>query len=357
MMVAFVPAFAATKAFVRSNREYLDAEAARWRQAGATDLARGRADAAVDAYRTALARGGDDPAVRLQLAQALIAAGHATEAESHLRTLWADAPGDGPVNLALARLALESGRITDAVRYYHAAIDGAWEQTPQLSRRNARFELTRMLLQQQRQTEARSELIVLADGVRDDPDQTLTVARMLVQAGDPRTALTLARRAITLKPGDVPALTMAADLLFQNADYVNARDLLQRAGRQGPLPVLAQTELRDTYAALALDPLAPRLGPITRLVRFRRVLTIVRQRLDACAMSSAATSIANLQALQNQLTAAEHIAKTSRRADADDLEDAMALAASVEQLPDTSCGPSSSDDRTLRLVVRAHPTS
>jgi predicted Zn-dependent protease len=357
MIVLFVPAFAGTKAFVRSNRAYLQSEAARWRQTGATDLASGRADAAVDAYRTALARGGDDPGVRLQLAQALIAAGHPAEAESHLRTLWADTPGDGPVNLALARLALQSGRTTDAVRYFHAAIDGAWEQTPQLSRRNARFELVRMLLQQDRQTEARSELIVLSDGVRDDPGQTLTVARLLVQAGDPRTALTLARRAIMLEPTNVAALTMAADLLFQDADYVNARDLLQRAGRQGPLAPDAQSELRDTYAALALDPLAPRLGPITRLVRFRRVMTIVRQRLDACAMSAAAKSITDLPTLANRVATAEHAAKTSRRAGTDDLEDAMAIAASVEQLPDTSCGPSSSDDRALRLVVRAHPPS
>jgi predicted Zn-dependent protease len=293
----------------------------------------------------------------MQLARALIAAGRTAEAESHLRTLWAAAPGNGTVNLALARLAAQSNRIDDAIRYYHAAIDGSWPSAPLVSRRDTQFELARMLLDQQRPTQARSELILLADAVRDDPDQTLLVARMLVQAGDARTALTLANRVIADRPTDLEALTLAADLQFQNANYVEARDLLRRASRAGSLPVAAQSELRDASAVLALDPAGPRLGSITRQGRIRRVLMILRQRLNACLMPASGAPSPDLAALQARLMDAEKTAVKTRRADADELDEVMALTGAIEQLPDSACGPSAPDDRTLRLIARAHPAS
>jgi predicted Zn-dependent protease len=357
MLIALVPAFAVTGAFVRTDRTFLNAEAARWRAQGDRDLAAHQPDAAVEAYRTALARGGDDAAVRLQLAAALIEAGRATEAESHLRTLWTEAPGDGTVNLTLARLAAESGRLPDAVRYYHAAIDGAWERDPVQARRDARFELVNLLLQHHDAIGARSELIVLADLVKDDSDLTLRVARMLVQAGDARTALTLARRVIMARPRDANALALAGDLLFRNADYVAARNLLQRAARQGPLSSDAEAELRDAEDALAVDPLAPRLGSITRQRRLRSVLMTARARMDACVMAAGAQPGPDLLALQDRLASAEHDAHANRRPDPDTLDDALAVVADIEQLPDTRCGPSSPQDRTLRLIARAHPTT
>lgn len=357
MLIALVPAFAATGAFVRTDRRFLNAEAARWRAQGDRDLASHHADAAVEAYRTALARGGDDAGIRLQLAAALIEAGRTTEAESHLRTLWTEAPGDGTVNLTLARLALESGRLADSVRYYHAAIDGAWDRDPAQARRDARFELANVLLQHHDATGARSELIVLADVVKDDPDLTLRVARMLVQAGDARTALTLARRVIMARPQDAGALALAGDLLFRNADYVAALNLLQRAARQGPLSTGAAAELRDAEDALALDPLAPRLGSITRQRRLQSVLMAARARMDACVMAAGAQPGPDLLALQDRLASAEHDARVNRRADPDELDEAMAVVAAIEQLPDTTCGPSSPQDRSLRLIVRAHPTT
>jgi len=357
LIVTLVPAFAITGVVVRADRRYLSAEASRWRQQGVRDLDARRPDAAVEAFRVTLARGGDDPAVRMQLAQALIAAGRTTEAESHLRTLWAGAPGDGPVNLALARLASASGRTDEALRYYHAAIDGAWERNPQLSRRGARFELARMLLRQRRPTEARSELIVLADAVKDDPGQTLAVARMLVDAGDARTALTLAHRVLMARPADVDALTLAGGLEFRDANYAGARVLLQRAARERPLADEVESELRDATEALALDPLAARLGSVARLGRMRRVLMAVQQRVDACIMAAGGQPSPDLQALADRVMAVGRSAAKSRRADADDLDEAMAVTAAVEEYPDTMCGPSSPEDRILRLVLRAHSST
>jgi tetratricopeptide (TPR) repeat protein len=357
MLVSVVPAFAATGAYVRANRRYLASEAARWAKLGELYHARDRPDAAVDAYRVALARGADDSTVRLQLARALIAAGRTTEAESHLRTLWVEAPGNGTLNLALARLAAKAGDIAAAKRYYHAAIDGAWELDPILSRRNARLELARLLLQRGDSTGARAELIVLADVVAADPVLALDVARMLVQAGDQRTALTLARRVITMRPADAEALTLAGELEFRNANYANARQLLERASRQGPLSVDARSMLRDAEDAIRRDPLAPRLGSATRLARLREMLMVLQQRIAACVMGAGTPPPPELQTLSDRTAAAIRSAATARRADADDLDDAMALAADVEQLPDTTCGPSSPGDRTVRLVLRAHPTS
>lgn len=355
MLVALIPAFLVTGAFVRADRRYVAAEATRWTKQGDADLSRGQPGAAVDAYRVALARGADDSAVRLRLAQALIGAGRPTEAESHLRTLWTEAPGNGTVNLALARLAARAGQVDAAKRYYHAAIDGAWEQDPVLSRRSARLELARFLVQRHDATAARAELIVLGDVVADDPALTLDVARMLIETGDARTALALARRVIMARPMDAGALTLAGELEFRNADYAGAQQLLERASRQGPLPVEAASALRDSQDALALDPLAPRLGGAARQARLRRVLSTLQQRVAACVMATAGQPTPDLQALMDRTDAAAHAAATSRRADADDLDNAMAIAAEVEQLPDTMCGPSSPEDRTLRFVIRAHP--
>jgi tetratricopeptide (TPR) repeat protein len=357
MLVAVIPAFAVTGTFVRADRRFLAAEATRWAKQGDVDLSRGQPDAAVDAYRTALARGADESSVRLQLAQALIAARRPAEAESHLRTLWSEAPGNGTVNLALARLAAGAGQIDAATRYYHAAIDGAWERDPVLARRNARMELAQFLLRHHDRTGARAELIVLSDVAEGDPVLTMDVARMLVDAGDPRTALTLARRVLMTRPSDAGALTLAGEIEFRNANYGDAHRLLARAAREGPLPLEAASALRDAEDAVMLDPLTPRLGGAARLARLRRMLAALQARVDACVMAAGGQPPPELQALADRTAAAGRSAASSRRADADDLDDAMAIAADDEQLPDTACGPSSPDDRTLRLVIRAHPIS
>jgi tetratricopeptide (TPR) repeat protein len=355
MVIGLIPAFALTGAFVRADRRHLEAEAAGWRARGDRELARHSPDAAVDAYRTALARGDGGADVRLKLADALIAAGRTTEAESHLRTLWAEAPGRGVVNLALARLAVRAGRMDDAIRYYHAAIDGSWERDPAQSRRDASFELARVLLDHHDPTGARAELILLADSVSADPDRTLQVARMLVEADDARTALALARRALTIRPDDVAALMLAAGIEFRNANYAETLTLLRHAARTGALPANAEAELRDATDVLALDPLTPRLGSATRQQRLRRVLMIARERLDVCVMAAGATVPADLQALDERLRGVEHSVATARRTDADDLDEAIAVVADVERLSDTACGPLSPNDRTVRLMLKAHP--
>ena len=101
--------------------------------------------------------------LRLHLAQALMAADRGPEARAHLLTLWANQPGNGPVNLELARLAATEGDMTTALRHYHNAIEGAWDEAPEDRRRHARLELARFLVDLKHATpQAQAELIAPA---------------------------------------------------------------------------------------------------------------------------------------------------------------------------------------------------
>jgi hypothetical protein len=79
--------------------------------------------------------------------------------------------------------------------------------------------------------------------------------------------------------------------------------------------------------------------------------------MDACVTSAGAQPGPDLQSLQDRLTAAEHDAEANRRVDPDQLDAAIAVVTDIEKLPDTTCGPSSPQDRTLRLMARAHPAT
>src|SRR5919204_6858731 len=127
VLVGIVPAFAFVNWLVSATRTRREAVATDWARRGAIDLANGRAAAAAEDFRTADEFARDRGAYRLQLAEALVAANRPAEAEAQLQTLRNTKPGDGVINLQLARLAARQGRIDDVVRYYHAAVDGAWD--------------------------------------------------------------------------------------------------------------------------------------------------------------------------------------------------------------------------------------
>src|SRR6476646_972221 len=134
MVTALVPAFVVVNGLValaRSGRVRLEHE---WAARGARALADGRANDAADDYYTAQAYARDRGRYRLDLSRALIAAGRRSEARAELDTLWSDTPGSGVVNLELARIARDEGDFDDAVRYYHGAIDGAWDRDPAKAR-------------------------------------------------------------------------------------------------------------------------------------------------------------------------------------------------------------------------------
>ena len=142
LIILFVITTFAVKAYRAKER----ALAQQWYVSGERELAAGRAEAALEDFRSALVYSRDDSHIELQLAHALAAAGHLPEARAYLLSLWEREPGNGTVNLELARLAAHSGSVPEAVQYYHDAIYGQWDDDPAGHRRRARLELAEFLL-------------------------------------------------------------------------------------------------------------------------------------------------------------------------------------------------------------------
>src|SRR5207237_552677 len=103
LIVAAVPAFAATAIVSRAYHAGEHALALEYRARGERSLSRGDAAAAADAFRTALTFARDDFELRFDLARALLASHSRAEARAYLLALGDEEPGDGPVNLALGR--------------------------------------------------------------------------------------------------------------------------------------------------------------------------------------------------------------------------------------------------------------
>ena len=182
-IAALVPAFAGVNVVVgatRAKRQQLSAE---WAARGDRVLAEGHPLAAAEDYGVAQEYARDRSQYRLQLAQALLAAGRFLEAHAQFETLWSESPGDGLINLELGRLAAHDGDVTDAIRYYHAAIDGAWNEDAAAVRRRARLELARFLIVRGDRTRAQAELIVLSEDPPRDPNALRELAALRVATG------------------------------------------------------------------------------------------------------------------------------------------------------------------------------
>ncbi|MGH9409777.1 MAG: tetratricopeptide repeat protein [Vicinamibacterales bacterium] len=352
LIAGLVPAFAIALTLVGRYKQQRQNLGVMWAQRGARDLAANPLLAVAD-YQTALSYRPDATADRLNLSEALIAANHPEEAESHLLTLWAAEPGDGRINLDLARLSAAQEDITEAVRYYHAAIDGAWDVDAAVSRRNARLELAKLLLDRGQAVRAQAELIALIDDLPSDPALTTEVGRLLVSAGADARAVGLFQRALQLDPHDSQAALLEGEVQFRAGQYAAARQMLAQASKEGaPMTASDQMMLDESTRVPALDPLALHLSTRERARRALQDLSIARDRLARCAPPP------------SQAGDAQHVADLSRRADdmaklrqrqlerdPDQVDQMAALVFEIEALPAQTCGPLSNDDRALQLIA------
>lgn len=347
-----IPAFAITLVIVGRYKDERTRLAHEWAEQGTRDLKASPAAAVAD-FRSALPYAPDDTDTRLQLAEALIASGQRQQAQGHLLTLWSAEPGDGRVNLDLARLAAADGDVTAATRYYHAAIDGAWENGATAARRNARLELAKLLLQKGQTVRAQAELIALIDDLPDDPPLITEVGQLLVAAGAETRAIGLFERALALDPSDGRAAQLEGEVQFHQGRYRTAHDLLEEARRDNAaLTPDDESALAATSRMPDLDPFAAGLTARLRLQRALDGLTIVRARIARCQpVSPQAPEAARIADLSQQ---ADAFAKLSRRRlerDPDRVTDLINLVMQIEALPSQMCGPDTADDRALQLIA------
>ena len=189
LSVIAVVGFFGTRALAGFNRRIAREDAARWHAIGAEQLAAGRAQDAVEAFRTASLIDRDDRGHRAALADALRRSGDKTGALDVLLRLREGAPEDVDVNASLARLEAARGNLDDAVRYYQAAILALWPPSRIEERRALRTELIELLLANGATERALSEVLKLSGEIPDEAADHVHVGRLLLRAGSPQRAL------------------------------------------------------------------------------------------------------------------------------------------------------------------------
>jgi len=354
VVAARVPGFARTQFIVNRYRDERQRLALEWNRRG-LDALKSSPQAAVADFQTSLSYRDDDGS-RFLLARALAAANRPSEAAAQLQTLAAAGPGNADVNLELARIAAGRGDIEAAIRDYHAAIDGVWMSTPLASRRNARVELSRFLMNEGREEQAQAELIALVADLPPDPAQLIDAGRLLAESGATARALALYRRALSIDPSNAAASRLAGELEFRAGDMRSARADLRHAMTLGALDDGGRQLLDVSERVLALDPFVDRLSLGARARRAKRVLDAAVARLERCraAWEADGRVTAKLADIEMRLTAGRFAVQTFERRP-DSIDEAMAIAFDIEKLPSGACGAGTTDDRALAVIGAQHP--
>ena len=278
----------------RSYSQHQSDAAARWKRRGEEALQNHNAKAAVYDLRTALGYSRDDPGTEVELAGALAQAGRLQEATSYFNTLWEKEPGNGNINLQLARLAARQGQRATALERYQAAIYGVWEGDGTVRRRQVRLELVRYLIQQERFSEARDELLIAAGNDKSTPT-LMEVAGLLEQAHAPSDALRFYREVAGRRPVAAQALEGAGQMAFQLERYKMAHGYLDRALKSSNAAhrlmdrALAEKNLQIANAVVAIYP-SEQLPQRERLRRVVHAYEVARKRYSACANGNAGQS-------------------------------------------------------------------
>ncbi|MGH9704267.1 MAG: tetratricopeptide repeat protein, partial [Candidatus Acidiferrales bacterium] len=255
-----------------------------WFARGSADLKAGKAANALQDFRTALIYSPESDLYQLRLAEASAAAGHPGEARAYLVNLWIRRPGDGEVNLELARLSVHEGATEDAIRYYHGAIYGSWEDNPTERQLSARIEFCKYLLAIKSTAAAQSELISLASSVPPgDAGLQVQVGNFFLDAQEPQRALEEFRRAIAANRNEPGAQAGAGTAAFQVGDYAQAASYLERAVHRNPGNKNAAELLETARTIVNIDPFEMWLPDSQRRARTIHNFEQALKRLDECA--------------------------------------------------------------------------
>ena len=343
----------------RAHRQVLES---RWFARGQQDLATGRAQDAVEAFRSALTLSSGNRAYELALAQALADAGRIDEAYAYYSTLLEAKPGDGLLNLRMARLAVRKNYPAEAIALYQAALNGDWLDEGVLRRREVRLELAQYLILQHMPTRAQAELLTAEGNALENSAVMNQIAALLDQAHFLKDALTAYQRAQQHAPSNSPEMLQAflgeGRVAESLGEYKIARHALERYlihARQVSSPPEDTSIVEAWFDQLqrmqALDPL-PSLPPRQRAQRLLADGSIARHRLRACIaqQSTAAQSTqdaATLAILNSEWKTFPSL-RLSQLADDQQKQDSLAsLIDQTEIWANQRCGAPTGDDALL----------
>jgi len=343
----YVAAFLGTRAFAVHSRAVNAADAGTWFDRGRNELALDHVDAAVDAFRRALAKSKDNRVYSLALARALERHRDSDAAERALLALRDTAPEDGEVNLELARIAARRSDLPAALRYYRDALYAPVAASDENIRRGVRFELITFLLSHGDKSRALSELLIAANDAPPDVAAAMMLGALFSQAGDLRRARDEYLRAVRLEPRNGAALAGAGTAAFALGNYAEARQYLDQAPADDPA-IASMREIADHV--LSDDPLGMRISVVERYRRLVADLSAVSDRLHSCL---ARAPSADVDAATKSVDGFA-MRLRSRRADPDTLDAGLSVVFKGELAVPSSCGEPSPRDKALVLIARAH---
>ncbi|HYL16802.1 MAG TPA: tetratricopeptide repeat protein [Terriglobales bacterium] len=351
-----IAAFAAVLGLTTRFHHWQASLAEHMYQQGERALQSGRAAAAIEDFRSALAFDRDNFWYQFSLAQSLEAEGRFDEAESYLVNLWERQPQNGMVNLQLARLAAHRQLTSQALRYYHNAIYGIWDRDPDQNRRTARFELIQFLLKQNARTQAQSELIAMEAGLPPDPQLHLKVADLFLQIQDYENALGQFRQVLQLDRKNVQAAAGAGEAAFDLGRYRTALRYLEPAVAANHKDEESARMLETAGLIIENNPFRRKLSLAERKHRVHTAFQAASLRLNACMQAHGeSTSSAGAESSFQKLYAQEMHLKPKVRSraldDPDFQENVMDFVFDTEE-ETKECGSPSALDEALLLIGR-----
>lgn len=327
---------------------------------GEVQLSASHANRAIMDFRTALSFTPENRNFRLRLAQALTQAGHDKEATVHFKDLWESEPGDGELNLELARLAERAGNEVDALRFFHGAIYGLWNNDPEANRQRARLELINFLLREKSYTQAQSELLGLAASIPPVPGMNIQVATLFAEAGDNIHALQFFRKALHEDRDDHDALLGIAQASFALGNYPNAVEYFRKAAAQKALPPGAQSQFQTAELVMQIDPYIRGLSVTERRNRTLAAFTQAGNRLRICAadkgLQSQTASAKQASPYSGDLSQWDSLQRGIKngtlKEDTALMDQVMDFVYRIEEDTETSCGTPLGKDMALLLLAQ-----
>ncbi len=339
---------------------------------GQAFAAAGRTGQAIEEYRQALIYSPDETDYRLSLARALIGAKRLDEAQAHLEQLLQEDPTNGVINLLLARVAVQRNKIRLAIEYYQRGVYEYWPASEMPARRQARWELARLLNETGNRSQYIAELMQLySNAPSSDTKQIAEIGFLLLQTGASSEASEVFRDLAKNSPRDEDARRGLGEVDFSNGDYVAARHEFQRALRLAPTDQQSAESLALTNEVIDLDPGLAHISSAERLRRSANLLTRVLKDLQTCvplpqppnppqpvnptpgaASAPATPSSEPANPLQQRLDAARQLLSPGQHGAADDV--ALQLQDAAQQLwkdRATFCGKKEVSDRAVETVL------
>jgi tetratricopeptide (TPR) repeat protein len=353
-----------TAAVSRMYHKTIHVLADNWFDQGEASFRAGDIKSALTDYRNAMVYSPDNAKFQFHLAQALAAAGRGDEGRSYLLNLLSESPGSGDVNLALARIAAHKVLTSDALRYYHGAIYGEWDNDPIAMRLQVRRELAEYLLDRGLQKQAVPEIIALADSTpANDTEQLRVVGNLLLKAKLWTRALEVFRTILSANANDEDALLGAATSAFNLNQYSAALDYFDRLPEKDRNASGVAEMYKTTQQINEMNPFLPDLSREAKARKAATSLSVATSRLQQCATQAGQSLAATPPQTQLQKAFAEskELAADGRWQNIakhpESVDEVMGHAFEMENASAAACGEPEGADRALWLLGRSRGVS